>query len=159
MRFSLYQSSINNFCCVAPVKAVAYKMKQTRCDGQVGAGRAKGTSTRGWILWIDYRFWKSPRKGAGISRPELCRWDGYVWIAGCDPHRCSREARLSPADIVCWLLLGWFRQVESLCSKGKNVTGFSEGCIYSQGISRKMGFLNWGGGRGRREGLDRDELL
>lgn len=42
--------------------------------------------------------------------------------------------------------------------KGKMSQAVLKGCIYSQGISRKVNFLNWGGGRGRREGLDRDQL-
>lgn len=76
MRFSPYQSSINNFCCVASVKPSLTKWNKPGVTARWGAGRATGTSTRGWILWIGYGSCKSMCRGS--SRPKLCRWDGCV---------------------------------------------------------------------------------
>lgn len=153
MRFSPYQSGINNFCCVAPAKAIADKMKETRVwqrGGEQGEPRDEHRELDPLDgLQIHVQGWL---QAGAVPMGWMDAWMDAWMCADCLPLWGSA------ALPGLYPVLGWFRRVESLCSKGENVTGCSEGCIYSQGISRKVNFLNWGGGRGRREGLDRDQL-
>lgn len=74
---------------------------------------------------------------------------------GCmrvDCRPCSGEARLCPACIVRWLLCGdGFGEWKVYVAEGKMSQAVLRACVYSQGISRKVDFLNWGW-RSRQKG-------
>lgn len=140
MRFSPYQSCINNFCCVASVGAAAYKMKQTRCDSEPGSREGRGDEHRGaepfgWVIDLQIHVWQG-------------------WMSAV-----SLLVQLSPHRIVC-AGFGWedFGEWKVYLVKAKMSQTVLRAVFIAKGISRKANFLRWGGGRGRREGLDRDQL-
>lgn len=71
----------------------------------------------------------------------------------------SLLVQLSPHRIVC-AGFGWedFGEWKVYLVKAKMSQTVLRAVFIAKGISRKANFLRWGGGRGRREGLDRDQL-
>lgn len=88
MRFSPYQSCINNFCCVASVEAAAYKMKQTRCDSELGSREGWGDKHRGaepfrWVIDLQIHVWDGWLDGWMSARSLLLQWSAALRTSYC----------------------------------------------------------------------------